>query len=101
MAELCRRAQGYVYTVSVMGVTGERRELAGSAAVLAKRLKAVTDKPVIIGLGVSTPAQAVEACAEADGVIVGSALMRLVLDGASPEEVGAAVGAMRVALDLA
>lgn len=99
LAELCRRTQGFVYTVSVMGVTGERHQLAASAAVLAKRLKAVTDKPVLIGVGVSTPEQAVEACAEADGVIVGSALMRRMLDGEAPEEVGAAVGAIRAALD--
>jgi tryptophan synthase alpha chain len=99
LAELCRRSQGFVYTVSVMGVTGERRELSGSASVLAKRLKAVTDKPVIVGVGVSTPEQAVEACAEADGVVVGSALMRRMLDGATPEELGEAVAAIRSALD--
>jgi tryptophan synthase alpha chain len=99
LAELCRRTQGFVYTVSVMGVTGERSQLAGSAAVLAKRLKAITDKPVLIGVGVSTPEQAVEASAEADGVIVGSALMRRMLDGATPEQLGDAVGAIRAALD--
>jgi tryptophan synthase alpha chain len=99
LAELCRRTQGFVYTVSVMGVTGERAQLAGSAAVLAKRLKAVTDKPVIVGVGISTPAQAVEACAEADGVVVGSALMRRMLDGCTPDELGEAVGAIRAALD--
>jgi tryptophan synthase alpha chain len=99
LAELCRRTQGFVYAVSVMGVTGERRALASSATVLAKRLKAITEKPVIIGVGVSTPEQAVEACTEADGVVVASALMRLVLDGASPEQVGEAVGAIRTALD--
>jgi tryptophan synthase alpha chain len=99
LAELCRRSQGFVYTVSVMGVTGERQQLAGSASVLAKRLKAITDKPVLVGVGVSTPEQAVEVCAEADGVIVGSALMRRMLDGASPEELGAAVADIRAALD--
>jgi tryptophan synthase alpha chain len=99
LAELCRRTQGFVYAVSVMGVTGERRELSGSAAVLAKRLKAITDKPVLVGVGVSTPEQAVEVCAEADGVIVGSALMRRVLDGESPERLGEAVAAIRAALD--
>jgi tryptophan synthase alpha chain len=99
LAELCRRTQGFVYTVSVMGVTGERSQLAGSAAVLAKRLKAITDKPVLIGVGVSTPEQAVEASAEADGVLVGSALMRRMLDGATPEQLGDAVGAIRAALD--
>ena len=99
LAELCRRTQGFVYTVSVMGVTGERNQLAGSASVLAKRLKAITDKPVLVGVGISTPEQAVEACAEADGVIVGSALMRRMLDGQSPEDLGAAVGRIRAALD--
>ena len=99
LAELCRRSQGFVYAVSVMGITGERQALADSAAVLAKRLKAATDKPVLVGFGVSTPEQAVEAAREADGVIVASALMRLLLDGAAPEDVGEAVAAMRRALD--
>jgi tryptophan synthase alpha chain len=67
--------------------------------VLAKRVKAITDTPVLIGVGVSTPEQAVEATAEADGVIVGSALMRRVLDGESPEQLGEAVAAIRAALD--
>ena len=74
-----------------MGVTGERAAVSGTAAVLAKRLKAVTDQPVLIGFGISTPAQAVEAAAAADGVIVASALMRIVLDGGGPDEVGAFV----------
>ena len=52
-----------------------------SATLMAKRLKAVTDKPVLIGIGVSTPAQAAEAAADADGVIVGSALVRRLLEG--------------------
>ena len=99
LAEICRRSQGFVYGVSVMGITGERQALAESASVLAKRLKAQTDKPVIIGFGISTPEQAVEAAQEADGVVVASALMRLLLDGASPEQVGEAVAAMRTALD--
>jgi len=99
LARICERSRGFVYGVSVMGITGERRSLAESAAVMAKRLKAVTDKPVLIGVGVSTPAHAVEAAAEADGVIVGSALMRRMLDGASPDELGARVAEMRAALD--
>ena len=67
--------------------------------MLAKRLKAVTDKPVVMGFGVSTPQQAVEAAADADGVIVASALMRILLDGGGPDEVGDLVGRMRAALD--
>jgi tryptophan synthase alpha chain len=99
LARICERSRGFVYGVSLMGITGERASLAESAAVMAKRLKSVTDKPVLIGFGVSTPQHAVEAAAEADGVIVASALMRRVLDGATPEQVGEQVAAMRKALD--
>lgn len=99
LAEICARARGFVYGVNLMGVTGERKTLAGSSSVLARRLKAVTDKPVIMGFGISGPPQAVAACEHADGVVVGAALMRAVLDGASPDEVGDQVGAIRAALD--
>jgi tryptophan synthase alpha chain len=99
LAELCRRAHGFVYGVNLMGVTGERTTLAQSAAVLAKRLKALTDKPVIMGFGISTPEQAVASAAAADGVVVASALMRLLLDGGGPAAVAEAVGALRTALD--
>jgi tryptophan synthase alpha chain len=99
MAELCRRSQGFVYGVSTMGVTGERKTLAESAAIIGKRLKTFTDKPVIIGFGVSTPEQAVQASAEADGVVVASALMRRLLDGADAEELGDQVAELRAALD--
>jgi tryptophan synthase alpha chain len=99
LAELCRRSRGFVYGVNIMGVTGERTTLGEAAAVLAKRLKSVTDKPVIMGFGVSTPDQAVAAAAEADGVVVASALMRIVLDGGGPDQVADFVGRMRAALD--
>jgi tryptophan synthase alpha chain len=99
LAQICGRSRGFVYGVNLMGVTGERASLAGSAGVLAKRLKAVTDKPVVMGFGISGPDQAVAAAAESDGVVVASALMRLVLDGAGPDAVGAAVAAIRRALD--
>ena len=99
MAELCRKSRGFVYGVNVMGVTGERGALAESAAVLAKRLKDMTDKPVLMGFGVSTPEQAVEAASAADGVIVASALMRTLLEGGSVDQVGDQVAAMRSALD--
>jgi tryptophan synthase alpha chain len=99
LAQICERSRGFVYGVNVMGVTGERTTVADSAAVLAKRLKAVTDKPVVMGFGVSTPEQAVQAASVADGVVVASALMRLVLDGGGPDQVGDLVGRMRAALD--
>jgi len=99
LAELCRRSHGFVYGVNLMGVTGERASLAESAGVLAKRLKAVTDKPVIMGFGISTPEQAVAAATESDGVVVASALMRLLLEDGGPQAVGDAVVALRAALD--
>jgi len=99
LAQICTRSRGFVYVVSVMGVTGERARMAASTGDLARRCRAVTDKPVIVGLGVSTPEHAVEACAEADGVIVGSALVRRILDGGGPDEAAAFVGSLREALD--
>ena len=88
-----------MYAISVMGTTGERRTPASSAPVPAARIKALTATPVLIGFGVSTPAQAAEAGRAGDGVVVGSALMRRVLDGATPHGVGREVAALRAALD--
>jgi tryptophan synthase alpha chain len=99
LARICERSHGFVYGVGVLGVTGERDSLASSASVVAKRLKEHTDKPVLVGIGVSTPEQAIEACAEADGVIVGSALVRRLLEGAGPEGAAAFVGELRAGLD--
>ena len=99
LAQLCERSRGFVYGVSVMGITGERQSLAESAAVMGKRLKAVTDKPVLIGFGVCTPAHPVEASAKPNAVVVASALMRRLLDGAAPDDIGTSLAAIRTALD--
>ncbi|MGI8661722.1 MAG: tryptophan synthase subunit alpha [Acidimicrobiales bacterium] len=96
---LCARARGFVYGVNLLGVTGERATVAESSAVLAKRLKAATDMPVVMGFGVTTPVHAVQAAAPADGVVVASALMRILLDGGSPEDAGAFTSQLRKALD--
>jgi len=96
---ICEHSRGWVYGLGLLGVTGERGALAASAAVMAKRLKAVTDKPVLIGVGVSSPEQAGQACAEADGVIVGSALVRRLLEGAGAEGAAAFVAELRTGLD--
>lgn len=99
LASLCQQARGFVYGVNIMGVTGERSSVAASSRDLGRRLKAATDKPVLMGFGITTPAQAAEAASAADGVIVASSLMRLLLDGASPERIGDRVAEMRAALD--
>lgn len=96
---LCERSKGYIYGVNLLGVTGERAAVGDASTVLAKRLKAVTDLPVIMGFGISTPDQARTVAEHADGVIVGSALMRLRLDGAGPEQLGAVVAELRAGLD--
>jgi tryptophan synthase alpha chain len=99
LPRVCARARGFVYAVGLLGVTGERDALASSSLVIARRLKAVTDKPVLVGVGVSSAAQAVEVCAEADGVVIGSALMRRVLAGEGPLGAAAFIGSVRAALD--
>ena len=99
LPRICERARGFVYAVGLLGVTGERDALAASATIIAGRVKAVTDKPVLIGVGVGTADQAVEASTVADGVVVGTALVRRLLEGAGPEGAAAFVGELRSALD--
>ena len=96
---ICQRSRGFVYGVTVMGVTGARAKMAATAAVLGDRLKAATDLPVLMGVGVSAADHAVELSHHADGVIIGSALMRRYLDGDNPAEVAALVAEVRAALD--
>ncbi|MDT7762201.1 MAG: tryptophan synthase alpha chain [Mycobacterium sp.] len=97
--EIARRSRGFIYAVSLMGTTGERATLAESAAALIERIKSGTDRPVILGFGISTPEHAVQATRGADGVIVGAAVMRQVLDGVSPKHISAYLARMRRALD--
>jgi tryptophan synthase alpha chain len=96
---VCDQSRGYVYGVNLMGVTGERASLGEQAGALARRLKAATDKPVLMGFGVAEPHQAVEVCQDADGVIVGTAVVRRVLEGAGPEALHDYVSSLRAALD--
>lgn len=83
---------GFVYAASTMGVTGARTAVSASAPELVARVRQATDLPVAVGLGVSTGEQAASIAGYADGVIVGSAFVRLVLDSATPEEARRAVG---------
>lgn len=99
--EIGAASRGFVYAVSRMGTTGERDALASTARELVLSLKQLTDLPVLVGFGVSTPEQVAVAAGYADGVVVASALMRRVLAGAGAQEVGAQVAAMRVAMDSA
>ncbi len=99
LRRLCDQSRGYVYGVNLMGVTGERAALGEQAVTLARRLKAATDKPVVMGFGVSGPDQAVEVADVSDGVAVGTAIVRRILAGESPEQVHHFVATLRTALD--
>ncbi|MGH2854636.1 MAG: tryptophan synthase subunit alpha [Solirubrobacteraceae bacterium] len=92
LAEIGARARGFLYTVSVVGTTGERDALAERFAEVVARAKAATAVPVALGFGISTPVQARQAAdAGADGVIVGT---RLVRAAGESEDPAAAVGAL-------
>ncbi|NUR08207.1 MAG: tryptophan synthase subunit alpha [Nocardioidaceae bacterium] len=85
--QACR---GFVYATAVMGVTGARESTSSLAGPLVERTRAVTELPVGVGLGVSTGDQAAEVARFADGVIVGSAFVRRVLDAGSDRAAGLA-----------
>ena len=80
LESIARASRGFVYCVATYGVTGARDTLAGSARELVERLRPVTDLPLLVGVGVGTPAQATEVTGFADGAVVGSALMARLLD---------------------
>jgi tryptophan synthase alpha chain len=82
--QIAATATGFVYAVSTLGVTGTREQLSERAAEVARRCKEATDLPVLVGIGVSDGPQARAACEVADGVVIGSAVVRRVLEeGAS------------------
>jgi tryptophan synthase alpha chain len=90
-------ATGFVYCVSVTGVTGVRDTLPPGAVEFLRRVRARTDAPVALGFGIGSAQAAVEAAEEADGIIIGSKLMRLVEEG-GPERAGGWLREVREAL---
>ena len=98
VARLTARSRGFVYAAARMAVTGTASGLGDGVAVV-ERVREVSSVPVYMGIGIATPEQARDAARVADGVIVGSALVRRVLDGQSAEDLESAVRALREALD--
>jgi tryptophan synthase alpha chain len=98
LPRVCARARGFVYSVGLLGVTGERATLAATAAALAVRLKRITDVPVLIGVGVSNAEQAREACLVADGVVQGASVVRRLMED-GPDAVGEYVAEVRQAIE--
>jgi tryptophan synthase alpha chain len=82
IASIAPACRGFVYAASLMGITGTRSAVSGEAPGLVKRIREHCDVPVAVGLGVSNGAQAAQVAAFADGVIVGSAFVRALLDAA-------------------
>lgn len=91
--EICAAAAGFVYVVSSVGTTGERDELPTGLADLVAATKAEAETPVAVGFGIGSPAQAAQVGAVADGVIIGSRLVRAAGEAGSAAEAAEAVGA--------
>jgi tryptophan synthase alpha chain len=98
IAAAAAATRGFLYATSVMGVTGARLQTSAKAPHLVARIRTLTDAPVGVGLGVSDGRQAAEVAGYADGVIVGSAFVRCVLDAA--DEAAATHAVARLAADL-
>ena len=100
LAAIGASARGFLYAVAVVGITGERQALGERFAKVVANARAATEVPVALGFGISTPEQAREAAeAGADGVIVGTRLVRAAGEGEDPAEaVGAVVAALAAGL---
>jgi len=92
IATVCAATSGFVYAASTMGVTGTRSTVSSAAPELVRRTRPLTDLPIAVGLGVSTREQAHDVAQYADGVIVGSAFVRLILDASDQAAAVPAVG---------
>jgi len=99
MAEIGRNGSGFVYLISRLGVTGAKDTLAADLPETIARLRSVTSLPICVGFGISTPQQAAEVASMADGVVVGSALVKAAESSVS--DALAFVRALRAGLDSA
>jgi tryptophan synthase alpha chain len=97
IAEIGADARGFIYTVSLTGTTGERAELPPDLTDTVERVRAATDVPVAVGFGISTPEQARSVAEVADGVIVGTRVVRAAGEGGA-EAVGSLVAELGAAL---
>lgn len=86
LAKVTEKCGGFVYAASIMGVTGARTSISTGAKELVERVRKTTNLPVAVGLGVSTREQAREVASYADGVIVGSAFVKVILEAKDIEE---------------
>ncbi|GGT95558.1 tryptophan synthase subunit alpha [Streptomyces violascens] len=99
LATITAAGSGFVYAASLMGVTGTRESVGASAEDLVRRTRATTELPVCVGLGVSNAVQAKEVAVFSDGVIVGSAFVKRMLD--APDHAAGLVAVRELAAELA
>ncbi len=85
LIEVLSARPAFVYAVAEVGVTGERDFVSANTAELARRIRRISEVPIVFGVGISTPEHARAAAEHGDGVIVGSAVVRKVLEATSPE----------------
>jgi tryptophan synthase alpha chain len=97
--EVAARARGFIYMVSLTGVTGTRSALSSDLESFVKRVRQKTKKPLCVGFGISTPEQAKRVAAIADGVIVGSRLIQLIEEDTSLSSLKTFISNLRKALD--
>ena len=84
--DIIKNSTGFIYYVSLTGVTGARRKLPPKVALNVRAIKSMTRKPVAVGFGISAPGQARSIARIADGVIVGSAIVRIIADNQKNNE---------------
>ena len=96
---VAERARGFIYMVSLTGVTGARKALSPELGGFVKRVRAKTNKPLCVGFGISTPEQAVQAAQNADGVIIGSKLIQLMEEDKTLTKLKTFTAGVRRALD--
>jgi tryptophan synthase alpha chain len=97
--EVAAKARGFIYMVSLTGVTGARKTLPPGLENFIQRVRQKAEQPLCVGFGIATPAQARRVAAAADGVIVGSKLIQLIDEDASLASLKAFVSSLRHAMD--
>jgi tryptophan synthase alpha chain len=96
--DIARRTQGFAYATARMAVTGAASD-EGDAPRVVAAIREASDVPTYVGIGITTPDQAARAVSYSDGVIVGSALVKLMLDGATTSDVERFISSFRAAID--
>ena len=100
IVQIAREAQGFIYVVSSLGVTGVRTAITTDIGSITSKIREVTNVPCAVGFGISTPAQAAAMAAVSDGAIVGSAIIRIIdqYGTGAPPHIGEYVHSMKDAM---